>query len=97
MLQSSAEALAIWWEKATSQEMLAQVQSPILYEALLDQWWGSSGCWARSYLHPLKPLVDILPPEVEPVQDGAILVGQEGGQLQHPLPPLASVHSHPLP
>ena len=40
MLQSSAEALAIWWEKATSQEMLAQVHSPVLYEALPDQWWG---------------------------------------------------------
>jgi hypothetical protein len=40
VLQSSFEALAIWWEKATSQEMLAQIHSPILYEALLDQWWG---------------------------------------------------------
>ena len=53
MLQSSAKAPTIWWEKATSQEMLAKVHSPILYEALLDQWWrvtappGHSG-WLTS-------------------------------------------------
>ena len=53
MLQSSAKAPTIWWEKATPQEMLAKVHSPILNEALLDQWWrvtappGDSG-WLTS-------------------------------------------------
>jgi hypothetical protein len=40
VLQSSFEALATWWKKATSQEMLAQIHCQILYEALPDQWWG---------------------------------------------------------
>ena len=53
MLQSSAKAPPVRWEKATPQEMLAEVHSPILNEALPDQWWrvtappGDSG-WLTS-------------------------------------------------
>ena len=34
-----------------------------------------------THLNALKSLVNVSPPEVEPVEDGAVLVGEEGGQL----------------
>jgi len=48
-------------------------------------------------LNTLKPLVHISSPKVEPIKDCAILMSEESCELQHPLPPLAGVHPHPLP
>ena len=53
MLQSSAKAPSIWWEKEAPQEMLAKVHSSLFNEMLSDQWWrdtappGHSG-WLTS-------------------------------------------------
>merc|ERR1712226_1167903 len=47
-------------------------------------------------LNTLKPLVNIPSPEVKAIKDGAILMGEESCQLEHPLPPLPGVHSNPL-
>jgi hypothetical protein len=42
VLQSSFEALATWWKKATSQALLAQIHCQILHETLPDQRWRST-------------------------------------------------------
>ena len=50
-MPSSAQAPTVWWEKATPQEMLAEVHSPILNAALPDQWWWDiAPSWDNGWL-----------------------------------------------
>ena len=47
------------------------------------------------YLNSLEALVHVPLPEVEAPQDGPVLGAEEGGQLQHPLAPLGTLHADP--
>ena len=48
-------------------------------------------------LQPLKAFVDIAVPQAQPMDQGPILVLQEGGKLELPSTPLLLCHTNPLP
>merc|ERR1719400_2148729 len=48
-------------------------------------------------LDSLKSFVYIFLPKIETFQNCSVLIGEEGGQLEHPLPPEPYIHTHPVP